>query len=131
MSESSDEFARLKSWLERPSPIEIWNTAAPNYFDPWEALGLPIYGYASAFDQCAIQVLEGFKKPYQDRRSDLSSDMFREMLCAKDFCDYGTSPRGCFPNLNFAELLPLLIDKWKEHYALNWDEPYVEDPSDI
>jgi len=123
---------RIAEWVARPLPVEVLDTSSDSYFDPWEVLGLPLYGsYASAFDQCAIQVLEGFSLPPQERRNDLAAQMFREMLCVNDLCDYGTSPRDCFPIAEFNAVLPLLIERWKAYYLAEWGEPYVEDIDDV
>lgn len=113
---------------------------ADKYFDPW-ALFPELYGsYSSQFDELAINVLEdlqtsaaalsskelgAWSKACGYRRRDLASEIFREMLCTKDFCDYGTSPRVCFATGKFAEVLPQLIEKWKAYYKATWDEDYV------
>ena len=122
---------RISEWIARPLPVEVLDTSSRRYFDPWEALSLPLYGsYSSSFDQCAIQVLEGFSLPYGIRRDDLASEMFREMLCVKDLCDYGSSPRACFPIDEFKSILPDLISRWKVYYFARWGVTYVEDVLD-
>ncbi len=55
----------------------------------------------------------------------LAHEMFREMLCTKGLCDYGTSPRVCFPTQQFKKLLPQLIEKWKAYYKLQWEDSHV------
>lgn len=99
-------------------------TDEPMYFDPWDIF--PLYGnYSSEFDNLAIRVLSDIHNGRFDNHS-VADEMFREMLCNMDLCDYGTSPRACFANSGFKELLPEYIERWKEYYELVWDEPYQE-----
>lgn len=96
---------------------------AEGNFDPWSLFPLLYGSYGSDFDECAIEVLtelaEGGK-----HRDDLGANMFREMLCNLNLCDYGTSPRYCFPTTEFKALLPRLVERWKEYSALQWgDDP--------
>jgi len=58
------------------------------------------------------------------KRNDLSADMFREILCVAEPCNYGTSPRVCFPSSDFKPLLPKLIAKWKAYAVINWGEDF-------
>lgn len=88
-------------------------------FDPWEIFP-GLYGnYSSDFDDMAIEVLQELADR-QANREDLASRMFREMLCNLDLCEYGTSPRVCFATPQFTELLPDLIEKWKEFSRVQW-----------
>lgn len=113
--------AKLLAVLEKPfvaQPRDDGCTYDEDEFDPWQ-LFTDIYGsYSSEFDQCAIDVLsemiDGKKK-----RHDLASEMFREMLCANDYCEYGTSPRACFWNHD-KEILQQLIDRWMDYYVKRW-----------
>ena len=89
-------------------------------FDPWKLF--PLYGtYSGDFDKCAIEVLTEIRDRVY-KRDDLAAHMFREMLCTADLCDYGTSPRVCFANQKFQELLPELIEKWKAFSLVQWGE---------
>lgn len=93
----------------------------PIFFDPWE-LFPSLYGcYSSAFDDMALEVLEGLMSR-DFWPTTLAHEMFQEMLCTANLCDYGTSPRGCFPNYgtDFEKLLPELIAKWKAYRAVRW-----------
>lgn len=94
-------------------------TNKPKYFDPWDIL--PIYGsYSSDFDNIALEVLNSMLSG-EYKEETLAHEMFREMLCYKNLCDYGTSPRVCFPTTQFEKLLQDYIDKWKQHYKLVWE----------
>lgn len=88
-------------------------------FVPWD-LFPALYGtYSKAFDDLAIAVLEDIQNRTFNR-TDLASEMFREMLCTAGLCNYGTSPRVCFASGKFAALLPSLLDKWREYSEINW-----------
>ena len=91
------------------------------YFDPWAAFPSLYGSYSSEFDDMAIEVLESIAG--QEYRSEpLSHQMFREMLCTAGLCEYGTSPRTCFPDYGtkFADILPVLIEKWNAYRAAAW-----------
>jgi hypothetical protein len=116
----------LKSLLNKPTApsqdmigVIDEKTNEPEYFDPWDIF--PVYGnYSSEFDDMAIKTLENLLAgTFEDKG--LAHEMFREILCKKNLCDYGTSPRVCFPTAQFKELLPQLIDKWKQYYKLSWE----------
>lgn len=122
----------VKKLLSRPiAPSEDYigvideKTNEPEYFDPWDIF--PVYGnYSSEFDEMALEVLENL---LDGNRKDetLAHEIFREILCKMDLCDYGTSPRVCFPNTEFKELLPEFITKWKSYYELNWGHSLKSD----
>ena len=101
-------------------PIDEFAMGGEGTFDPWELFPCLYGSYSSDFDECAIAVLteliDGNKQ-----REDLGAEMFREMLCTAALCDYGSSPRVCFPTEDFRPLLPRLIEKWREFSALQWD----------
>ncbi len=88
-------------------------------FDPWDLFPLLYGSYCGSFVRCAIEVLSELKDG-EKRRDDLGAEMFREMLCNKHLCDYGTSPRVCFPTSNFRPLLVPLIEKWKAYSLVKW-----------
>lgn len=92
-----------------------------NMFDPQEVFPCFYWTYSSAFDQMAIEVLECIRDRGDWTTQPLSHEMFREVLCRMDFCDYGSSPRGCFWRLE-PELLDALIAKFKEHLDVFWGE---------
>lgn len=113
---------KLAALLALPMPQTRDDLCDSRLFDPWELF--PLYGtYAPDFDECALAVLTELLHDKKERR-DLGAEMFREMLCNLNLCDYGSSPRVCFPTEAFRRLLPDLIVKWEVFSALNWsDEP--------
>lgn len=113
---------RLAAELAKPDDDGM--TDSGKYFDPW-SLFPDLYGsYSSDFDECAIQVLEGLGEYDDPGRRDLGAEMFREMLCNRHFCDYGSSPRVCFPTGRVREMLPQWIERWKTYYERQWGQPY-------
>lgn len=91
-------------------------------FDPWRPFEKALYGsYSSEFDNMALAVLDDLLHgTYNARDYGLAQEMFREILCTKGLCEYGTSPRSCWALPTFKELLPEYIAKWKEYYKLQW-----------
>ncbi len=88
-------------------------------FDPWDLFPCLYGSYSSDFDEMAIEVLSDIRDGTYNR-TDLASEMFREMLCTTGLCDYGTSPRACFPSPAFKEKLPQFIERWQEYSAIHW-----------
>lgn len=120
--EAAEELEKLLARPMAPTKHYIGvidvKTDEPEFFDPWDIF--PLYGnYSSEFDDMALEVLENLLNGNRVDET-LAHEMFREMLCQKNLCDYGTSPRVCFPTTRFKELLPEYIAKWKEYYELAW-----------
>lgn len=109
---------------ELAKPFDDGSMNSGDYFDPW-SLFPALYGsYSSEFDVLAVEVLTDLQNGTHERR-DLAAEMFREMLCTSHLCDYGTSPRVCFPTHgHFKPLIPQLIEKWKAYYAVRWSQEY-------
>ena len=110
---------QVKDLLAKP-PIPADNMYSDGEcFDPWD-LFPSIYGsYSGEFDALALDVLDDLKNGEFTRR-DLASEIFREMLCVANLCEYGTSPRVCFPTEEFKALLPDLIRRWDEYAMIKW-----------
>lgn len=112
--------AKVAELLKRPLPEsapDIWDSS---YFDPWDIF--PLYGsYSEDFDELAIEVLEELRDHKKERR-DLAAEIFRELLCNMNLCDYGSSPRVCYATSDFEALLPSFIEKWRAYANLRWGE---------
>jgi hypothetical protein len=110
---------RLAALLAKPMVETEYDIGDADMFDPWDLF--PIYGsYGGEFDACAIAVLEELRD-HTKVRDDLGAEMFREMLCYMGLCNYGTSPRVCFPEHVLEERLPELIEKWRAYSLLQWN----------
>lgn len=122
---------RVRAELAKPLPERDFGSV--DEFDPWE-LFPSLYGsYSSDFDDMALDVLRTIQLASEDRWDDvferqaqetLAHQMFREMLCTADLCDYGTSPRVCFATTDFKEVLPELIAKWEVYSKQCWDSSH-------
>jgi hypothetical protein len=120
---------KVTAALTLPLPESEEQLGIVGEFDPWD-LFPSLYGsYDGDFDKLAIEVLEDIQNGTHKRR-DLAARMFREMLCTADLCDYGTSPRGCFPNPGFKSLLPELLEKWRAYSLIAWGEDVTEKPKE-
>jgi hypothetical protein len=93
-------------------------------FDPWELFPCFYGSYSSEFDEVALRVLNnllvGVSGPKHGEN--VAHEMFREVLCTSDLCGYGMSPRTCWPEPEFKELLPVLILKWLKYAEAHWEE---------
>jgi hypothetical protein len=112
--------AKVREILDRPA-AEARELQSIHDFDPWDIFPALYGSYDSDFDDCAIDVLTELRDG-EKRRDDLGAEMLREMLCVANLCDYGTSPRFCFPTSEFKALLPELIDKWCSYRNQHWAE---------
>lgn len=90
-------------------------------FDPWRLFPCLYGSYSGDFDRCAIEVLTELVER-KCVRDDLGAHMFREMLCTAHLCDYGTSPRVCFPTERFRPLVQTLLEKWKAYSLIVWGD---------
>ena len=113
--------AKVAAILALPMPESRVMLGCEGDFDPWDIFPALYGSYDSDFDKCAIETLIEIRD-CKKVRHDLGSEMIREMLCVADLCDYGTSPRICFPNTKFKELLTPLIEKWEDYAVLAWGE---------
>ncbi len=112
--------ARVREILDRPLPNDF-SCRSSEEFDPWDIFPALYGSYSDDFDACAIDVLSELLN--RDlRREDLAAEMLREMLCTQNLCEYGTSPRSCWPTAEFQPLIPELLEKWKAWSAASWAE---------
>lgn len=124
-----DEVAarKLRALLDKPIPTKRSDISV-EFFDPWEMFNESLYGsYSSEFDEMALTVLRNIRegKSGAGHGESLAHEMFREILCTAGLCDYGTSPRTCFPTPEFANLLPELIGKWERYSQCRWGEHHT------
>jgi len=125
MKADREAAARVTALLALPMPESADMLGVEGEFDPWKLFPCLFGSYDGAFDKCAIEVLCEVRDGAR-HRDDLAADMFREMLCTANLCDYGTSPRVCFATTQFRELLPALIERWRAYSELHWGEPVTE-----
>ena len=111
--------ALVEELLAKPSIPEDGMYSDGECFDPWDLFPCLYGSYSSAFDDMALETLSDIRDGTHNR-TDLASEMFREMLCTMGLCDYGTSPRACFASGQFKEKLPQFIERWREYSKIRW-----------
>lgn len=101
------------------------------YWEPWDALGLQCVSYNSEIDRGAIAVLRGIKgRLYCDAIAEKTGmapahvELLQSIFCSANWCEYGTSPRGCWPIDR--DYFHLLIGAWEAYYERKWGEPVEE-----
>lgn len=118
---------RLRTALNKPVP-KTEDDTSDDFFDPWDDLIDGCVGsYSLALDRLAIDVL----KAVRDRTTydllvserGLAAELFMHML-ADWLCDYGTSPRGVFPDPGILGMWDELIEKWDAYAAATWGEDW-------
>lgn len=112
-------LADVEALLALPTVPEGGMYSAGECFDPWDLFPALYGSYSSEFDDLALAVLADIRDRTHNR-TDLAGEMFREMLCTRGLCDYGTSPRACFAAEGFKKQLPRLIERWREFSEIMW-----------
>lgn len=96
-------------------------------FDPWDALDVPCGSYSSEQDDQGIAILEIIASERGVHCTDIAErlglspshvELWQYIFCGADLCDYGTSPRGCFPSDD--ERVKAFLDNWKQYRKLAW-----------
>lgn len=97
------------------------------YWDPWSALGIYCATYNSRIDADALAVLVGIHKGLFNEEIAAAHvlpeqyvELLQSIFSSAGWCDYGTSPRGCFPSDPVS--FPKIIDTWREYYRRTWGE---------
>ena len=95
-----------------------------DHFDPWGDVIEGIFGsYAEESDQLMIAALEAVRDGSAlafVRDHGFAGEFMLYVLAGHGMTDYGTSPRGSWPEEALADLWQPLIDKWKEHSQARW-----------
>ena len=107
-------------------PIQAGEYATCDDFDPWADVIGGIYGsYSSEMDDLFIDAL----KAVRDRatfdfidKEGKSGELALYVLAGHGLTDYGTSPRGGWPDSEIADLWQPLIDKWQAHRKAAWGD---------
>lgn len=97
-------------------------------FDPWGDIIKGIYGnYNASCDILFIEALkavrDGTQREYLNKYQ-WAGELTLHTLAGHGLTDYGTSPRGAWPDWELKDLWDNLIEKWIHHYELHWEEPY-------
>lgn len=127
MEQPHQKFARLRredlqAALALPLPATAEDVGCEGFFAPWENVIRGIHGdYSSESDDLMIATLEAV-------RDGKTFDLIKEkgfvvefmlyVLSGHGLTDYGTSPRGAWPDQR--DLWQPLIDKWKAYRDVMW-----------
>lgn len=123
------KFAResreaLEAALALPLPEGRGGFGSVDCFDPWEHVIHGIYGsYSSESDDLMIEVLEAVRdrKTFELIESKgFAAEFMLYVLAGHQLTDYGTSPRGGWPE--HPDLWQPLIDKWKAYRDVAWSK---------
>lgn len=118
--------AKLEAALAKPLPDDP-DMIHAGVFDPWCDVLSGIHGsYSSESDTLMIEALEASR----DRRTfDLIeargfvAEFALYVLSGHGLTDYGTSPRGGWPEHEIKDLWQPLINKWRSYAAIVWGDP--------
>ena len=118
----------IREKIERAlaKPIAPNGEVHVGHFDPWCDVIEGVDGsYSSKSDELMIAALEAVRDKttfafIEDRGFVAEFSLY--VLSGHGLTDYGTSPRGGFPDYEIRDLWQPLIDKWKAYAAAAWAE---------
>lgn len=121
----NEAVEKVRAELSKPLAASCEDHGSVEDFDPWGLFPYLYGSYSSDFDDMALEVFGNIQKSanrdYDSQTTEtLAHQMFREMLCTSDLCDYGSSPRVCFATEPFKAVLPELIEKWRAYAEMMW-----------
>lgn len=114
--------AELEAVLAKP--IAAQDALSMNDFDPWHDIMRNIHGsYSSASDELAVAALiavrDGKTFEFIEERG-FAGEFMLYVLSGFGLTDYGTSPRGAWPDGGIADLWNTLIAKWVAYADQRW-----------
>lgn len=115
--------AKILAALAKPLP-EASDALHSGVFDPWGDVISGFYGnYASECDRLFIGAMEAARDTttfsFVDREG-FAAEMVLYILAGHGMLNYGTSPRGGWPDEEIADLWQPLIDKWRAYTEVVW-----------
>lgn len=125
----AENRARIIAALAKPQApcadsIGIIEGSENKYFDPWVDLISNIHGsYASESDELMIAALIAVRdqKTFEFiAERGFVAEFALYVLSGNRLTDYGTSPRGGFPDHGIHDLWQDIIDKWEGYAAVAW-----------
>ena len=123
VNEQNDLRKRLRIALDKPLPDDE-NDIGCHTFDPWEDVISGIYGgYSSESDDLMMSVLQSV---WDGTTFDLIksrgfvAEFALYVLAGHGLTEYGTSPRGGWPDPSVEDMWQELIDKWGGYMKAVW-----------
>jgi len=121
---------KILAALAKPSPESVEDNDA-SFFDPWDDVITGIYGsYASESDYLMIRILEAARDGQTFdviKGHGFAAEFMLYVLAGHGLLEYGTSPRGGWPDPDVADLWQSLIDKWKAYARAVWGRGSFEE----
>lgn len=116
---------RLEAALAKPLPTSQEGVHS-EVFNPWADVIEGISGsYSSESDALMIHALEAVrdKTTFDFIMDNFAGEFALYVLAGHKLTEYGTSPRGAWPDYAVADLWQPLIDKWRGYYEVAWGAP--------
>lgn len=114
---------KLEAALRKPL-MAFEDSPSDDEFDPWGDVISGIYGnYSSEMDDIFIDALKAVRDGQTFvfiARRGAAGEMALYALAGHGLTEYGTSPRGAWPDPAVKDLWQPLIDKWDAHRRLAW-----------
>lgn len=114
---------KLTAALAKPLPDDAEHVHT-EVFDPWGDVIEGIHGsYAKESDDLIIDALKAVRdsKTFEFiAERGFLGEFALYVLSGHGLTDYGTSPRGGWPDLEIEDLWQPLIDKWEAYSAIYW-----------
>lgn len=116
---------KLQAELAKPVPKTSKDIDSA-FFDPWDEIIEGISGsYNSESDRLMIGALEAVRDRTTFKfiaKEGFAGEFMLYVLSGHGLTDYGTSPRGAWPEHEIADLWDELIEKWKAYAAVAYGE---------
>ena len=118
---------RLIAALAKPVPSNEYEVGVEGFFDPWDDVIDGISGsYAEECDSLMIAALEAVRDretfEYIEQKG-FAGELMLYVLSGHGLTEYGTSPRGGWPDYEVADLWGALIEKWRAYAEFAWRDP--------
>ena len=118
--ENEERRKKLIEALGKP----VTNDRSVESFDPWHDIIEGILGsYSSSMDLIFINALKAIRDrtTFDFIKDNYAHEMALYVLAGQGYTDYGTSPRGGWPDSWCADLWDGMIAKWEEYYKVTWE----------
>ena len=104
------------------------------WFWPWGEIISSVHGnYSSESDRLMIAALEAVRDQTTFefiKKEGFAAELMLYILSGSELTEYGTSPRGAWPDEAVAHLWPQIIEKWKQYAAHHWGENWKDDSNE-